>query len=561
MRAEAKIRLAVSLLLVLYAAVLVRHCHRMGITIDEPIRLLGAQLYWMNLPDHDPKDQPPLVSIATGWAPRLLDIPLMRDHEIWKRAWKDHIYSFILDGVPGEKIGQLFFLARLGVVIFPILTALLIWLWARRLFGDGVALAVLGLFLLLPAARAHGALITSDLAASFAYLLSAYMAWRYWREPTFLNVAQLGLAAGLAIIAKFSLLIVPPMAAAVVLMRGLTLAGGLKRIPAAALAVTILPLAVAIVAYKFDARPVTSQTLEEMAQKNEYPDAVVALAHVLKYVPSPAEMQEGIRLMGIYNRDGTRAYLMGHIYTSGRWNYFPLCLALKLPIGFQVLAVAGLVMLVAGLIRRTIPPDRLFVLIPGAVYLAFAMLSTIQVGMRLILPAIVFLPIIAGFALKPLLNRTLGKAAVVALFAIIIVSTGRVFPHDLAYFNELAGGPENGWRYLSDSNIDWGQEPAGPESLYGSAQDRQDPLVPFRLRQTIPLLHTRSDRDPVFAIYTAVPRRPRLPARAGILRRKCLSAERALLRTEVQGFPEIFSRTNPRWASGFRHPDLPSPLK
>ena len=27
----------------------------------------------------------------------------------------------------------------------------------------------------------------------------------------------------------------------------------------------------------------------------------------------------------------------------------------------------------------------------------------------------------------------------------------------MAYFNEWIGGPRNGWKYLSDSNLDWGQ--------------------------------------------------------------------------------------------------------
>jgi hypothetical protein len=31
----------------------------------------------------------------------------------------------------------------------------------------------------------------------------------------------------------------------------------------------------------------------------------------------------------------------------------------------------------------------------------------------------------------------------------------------LAYFNELAGGPDNGYKYLVDSNLDWGQDLAG----------------------------------------------------------------------------------------------------
>jgi hypothetical protein len=33
-----------------------------------------------------------------------------------------------------------------------------------------------------------------------------------------------------------------------------------------------------------------------------------------------------------------------------------------------------------------------------------------------------------------------------------------VAPHYLAYFNELAGGPRNGYKCLVDSNLDWGQD-------------------------------------------------------------------------------------------------------
>jgi len=33
-----------------------------------------------------------------------------------------------------------------------------------------------------------------------------------------------------------------------------------------------------------------------------------------------------------------------------------------------------------------------------------------------------------------------------------------VAPHYLAYFNELAGGPANGFKELADSNLDWGQD-------------------------------------------------------------------------------------------------------
>ncbi len=37
-------------------------------------------------------------------------------------------------------------------------------------------------------------------------------------------------------------------------------------------------------------------------------------------------------------------------------------------------------------------------------------------------------------------------------------STLSVYPHQFAYFNELAGGPENGHKHLLHSNLDWGQD-------------------------------------------------------------------------------------------------------
>ena len=33
-----------------------------------------------------------------------------------------------------------------------------------------------------------------------------------------------------------------------------------------------------------------------------------------------------------------------------------------------------------------------------------------------------------------------------------------IWPDFLSYFNETIGGPKNGYKYLRDSNIDWGQD-------------------------------------------------------------------------------------------------------
>ena len=60
----------------------------------------------------------------------------------------------------------------------------------------------------------------------------------------------------------------------------------------------------------------------------------------------------------------------------------------------------------------------------------------------------------------------------------------RIAPYDLAYFNPFAGGPEAGPRYLSDSNIDWGQsakalkryvDQAGVPAIYCAYAGNVDP--------------------------------------------------------------------------------------
>jgi len=38
------------------------------------------------------------------------------------------------------------------------------------------------------------------------------------------------------------------------------------------------------------------------------------------------------------------------------------------------------------------------------------------------------------------------------------ISIWAIYPNFLSYFNEIAGGPENGYIYATDSNLDWGQD-------------------------------------------------------------------------------------------------------
>jgi hypothetical protein len=65
-------------------------------------------------------------------------------------------------------------------------------------------------------------------------------------------------------------------------------------------------------------------------------------------------------------------------------------------------------------------------------------------------------PFANPIATKTQMRVAFGSLIGLSLLATMI-TTLRVYPHQLAYFNELSGGPEHGSEHLLGSNLDWGQ--------------------------------------------------------------------------------------------------------
>lgn len=86
---------------------------------------------------------------------------------------------------------------------------------------------------------------------------------------------------------------------------------------------------------------------------------------------------------------------------------------------------------------------------------ALLSLSRVNLGVRVVLPVIPFLYLLAARVVaRPSALRWV-VAAVAA--GSVIVSALRVSPYPLSYFNEFVGGSERGVCILGDSNLDWGQ--------------------------------------------------------------------------------------------------------
>jgi hypothetical protein len=125
----------------------------------------------------------------------------------------------------------------------------------------------------------------------------------------------------------------------------------------------------------------------------------------------------------------------------------------------------GLMVMIAlavfAMVKRDLKQHRevFYVLSPALIYFAVAMASGMNIGGRHLLPMYAFLFIFAAAGAARLSVKSRKWAVVCGVvLAAHVISSLVVFPNEMAYANELWGGPRNVHRLLSDANVDWAQQ-------------------------------------------------------------------------------------------------------
>jgi len=440
---------------------------RKSITIDEIVMIPAAYYHLAAGNFQLVHDHPPLSKILAAVPLLFIQPEEVKADELpgpadspeseWahqERFWHDNRDSF-------EAIS---FWARVPMIALAVALGALVFVFARDLFGGRAAALAVALYSLEPTVLAHGRVVQTDVPAAFGYLLTAFALYRYAPAPTWRRALAVGAAGGLAILAKFSMLLVGPAVLVfflVMLWRARRDKTEAKRLFAHAALVALAALLVVNAAYFFAGRELTERDARWVADsfRGRAPlvwAAVRALSHLL-----PTEMVLGVFWQLWHNGDGHPASLLGMQSATGWWYYFPVAFALKVPLPHVLLSLASLAWAAHALARRR---DRrlLAVLVPFAVYTAFVLLSRINIGVRYYLPAFPFLFVAGGALLDRLLvrlrhHKVAGAAAVALLLGWAGFEAARAFPDHMTYFNQLASGRPHWW-YLSDSNVEWGDD-------------------------------------------------------------------------------------------------------
>ena len=441
-----KCRLMTVLLLICAFAQAMIHARNASIAFDEgPHLAVGyTTLRTRDLRLQPVHIHPPLANVLAA-APLLLqdDLPDPRLVKGWGIASLSGVTDAVVWQYPHPR--RLAIAGRLPIILMMVLLGSILFRWASDLFGPRTGLVVLVLYAFDPNIIAHGSVITTDMGVLLFGVAALFLAARDIGRPRKVVGMGAGIALGLALAAKVSAISLLPSLVLLWMLGPRT--HSLRRRILATLGKLALAGLTLWAAYGFEVRSLSG-----------FPLPLPAATHISIF----RSLQDHYDL-------GHPSFLMGQNRNYGWWGYFPVAFALKTPlVTLLLLGLAGVLSLCqwrAWLDRlRAAPLVWLALLFFPSLYAISALVSSVNIGYRHLLPILPFLFIFIGWqftpgslpcasAIKQLAIRT-GSCGLLVLY---IIGTMRISPNYLAYFNPLAGGPGEGYRYLVDSNLDWGQ--------------------------------------------------------------------------------------------------------
>ncbi len=490
-----RISLALALVLLLFQFGMQVHLAKVDAeTTDEGIHLFAGYTYLTRHILDFNSEHPPLVKTLAALPLLVLKPNQPPDSPYWDKAQNFFYHgatehrqlgeAFLYQS--GNNADQVLFWGRVPMAGLTLLLGLTIYLASVRFWGWWAGLVSLSLYVFDPTMTAHGHLVTTDIGVSLGVLLTVLAFWRLLHRPVWHSAVLFGLALAVALLAKFTSIIVLPL----LVLTGIWFMWRHQSKPArrAFGRNLLLGLVVAwlmmVVVYQFQVKPAppvtnlvaTVQSVNSLREtvSSQAAGPITAVYNVVRYVAIPRDYVKGVLLLLAHVGSGQRAFLLGQTAVTGWWYYFPVLFLAKTPWPTLAILVAGVVVAVR---QRKESPVGLYLFLVGLGYLAFAMTSRANIGVRHILPIYPLLFIVAGSVVAQK-SKIISVGLPSAMIGLLVLGFAATYPYYLSYFNPLFGGTPNGYRVATDSNLEWGQDLKRIKA-YVEAHNIQNPYLEY----------------------------------------------------------------------------------
>lgn len=482
-----------------------------SLTMDELAHLPAGYSYLSQMDMRLNPEHPPLVKDFSA-------VPLLFIDNIYfpynAKSWTTDVNGqwefgnslLFKNGNPAEKM---IIWARIPMILLLLLVGYYIFRFTKELYGNNAAVLALIIFSFSPTFLAHGRLVTTDVGAALGTVMATYYFIHFLKKPKTVTALKAGITLGIAELLKFSLILLIPffgiISIAWILLQTLKVRENLPgiyerpvskiellknffkvlgRYAAYGIFIGFIALFLIYIVYLFH---VWNYPIEKQKTDISFILSSFSNKNLASMVGNMAETpflrpfaQYFLGLFMIFQRasGGNTGYFLGEISASGWKFYFPFVYFAKETLSFHIFSlIAALYAIYLGVKSFKTPIKEwlkkiikwkekhfaeLSALLFIAIYWFTSLTSNLNIGVRHLLPVFPFTIILSAglvtlWVKSPKLKNT--KTAILTFLVVFqVISVLKVYPSFLAYFNEAVGGPSQGYKYVTDSNLDWGQD-------------------------------------------------------------------------------------------------------
>ena len=395
---------------------------------DEITHLPSGYSYWKTGEVVLNPQHPPLVKLLASFPLLFLDLNFDKNDPSLAGPLKDE-WRFGQRFLFTNDADKLLLLGRISIILISVLLGLYIFKWASELFSRKASILSLFLYAFMPNMLAHTQFVTTDVAVTAFSFITLYYLWKLFKTGRKKFIIHIGIGLGLALGSKFSGVFLAPI------------------------------IAIPLFVYVWKGGGGYFLKAKRFLGYFAVIGAISSLAvYVIYLFPVSADFYlKGLRSVYSDISSNYYYYLNGNFSKDGWWYYFIFAFLIKTPIPALVAFAASLV---AYKKYKLTGLEKQLIFIPVTVFLLVTSFKAENLGVRYILPVYPFLILYAGGLadLRFNLNKKVILIFTAGLGVWYVFSAVQIYPDYLAYFNEFVGGPANGYKYLDDSNLEWGQD-------------------------------------------------------------------------------------------------------
>lgn len=452
-------------------------------------------------------EHPPLLKDIAGIPLQFLKVTFPTDEKFWTTdangQW-DAGSRFLY--FPGNDTEAIVFWSRLPIILIALALGFMIFKWAKELFGTKAGLLALALYALDPNILGHNHYVTTDLGIAAFSVFAFYFFIRYLKNPGWKTIVFAGIFLGLAALAKFSAVLLFPILGIALILFALFRkekldfsflgSGKIKKFWLQKLYLYIATFIVILaihglligLVYELNIFKMPAEKIHQLINTQLSPNGLqkITAPYLHKMADNSVLRPYSQYLTGffmVFGRvaGGNTTYFFGQVTNQSFREYFPLVFLIKEPLPILILLVFSIAIGLVVMLKNNLSefPKKVWPNIKNylnehitefsmlsfiALYAYISITGNLNIGFRHLFPILPFMYILIAKEATVFGNRITKNHrkyfwTVISILVIwLAAETAFAYPSYLAYFNETIGGSKNGYKYVTDSNVDWGQD-------------------------------------------------------------------------------------------------------